>query len=211
MYSATIEGALKKGRDAYQSGVKFNNSAVLNCGFASLVDAVMAVKEFVYDKKTVTLETFAEALDKNWDSFEDLHTSVTKSRHKYGNDDDETDRYTEAMSAYFASKVTNRPNARGGVYKAIMHTAMQFVWAGAKTGATPDGRYAGDEIPKNGSPSVGMDRDGVTALIKSALKARPYTYCESFCLDVMLHPSAVSGNEGLVVMKSLLFMYMKNL
>lgn len=210
MYSATIEGALKKGMDAYQSGVKFNNSAVLNCGFASLVDAVMAVKEFVYDKNTVTLETLAEALDKNWDGFEDLHTSVIKSKHKYGNDDAETDRYTEAMSSYFASKVNNRPNARGGVYKAIMHTAMEFVWEGEKTGATTDGRYAGDEISKNGSPSVGMDREGVTALIKSALKARPYTYCESFCLDVMLHPSAVSGNEGLEIMKSLLFMYIKN-
>lgn len=55
-----------------------------------------------------------------------------------------------------------------------------------------------------------MDREGVTALIKSALKARPYTYCESFCLDVMLHPTAVSGDEGLEIMKSLLFMYMKN-
>ena len=210
MYSATIEGALKKGTDAYQNGVKFNNSAILNCGFASLVDAVMAVKEFVYDKKAVTLETLSAALAADWNGFEDLHTKVVKSPHKYGNDDAETDRYTEAMSAYFASKVNNRPNARGGVYKAIMHTAMEFVWEGEKTGATPDGRYAGDEISKNGSPSVGMDREGVTALIKSALKARPYTYCESFCLDVMLHPTAVSGNEGLEIMKSLLFMYMKN-
>lgn len=210
MYSATIEGALKKGADAYQSGVKFNNSALLNCGFASLVDAVMAVKEFVYDKKDVTLETLSAALAADWKGFEDLHTKVVKSLRKYGNDDAETDRYTEAMSAYFASKVNNRPNARGGVYKAIMHTAMEFVWEGEKTGATPDGRYAGDEISKNGSPSVGMDREGVTALIKSALKARPYTYCESFCLDVMLHPTAVSGDEGLEIMKSLLFMYMKN-
>ena len=210
MYSATIEGALKKGTDAYQNGVKFNNSAILNCGFASLVDAVMAVKEFVYDKKAVTLETLAAALAADWKGYEDLHTEVVKSPHKYGNDDAETDRYAEAMSAYFASKVNNRPNARGGVYKAIMHTAMQFVWAGEKTGATPDGRYAGDEISKNGSPSVGMDREGVTALIKSALKARPYTYCESFCVDVMLHPTAVSGDEGLEIMKSLLFMYMKN-
>lgn len=210
MYSATIEGALKKGTDAYQNGVKFNNSAILNCGFASLVDAVMAVKEFVYDKKAVTLETLSAALAADWNGFEDLHTKVVKSPHKYGNDDAETDRYTEAMSAYFASKVNNRPNARGGVYKAIMHTAMEFVWEGEKTGATPDGRYAGDEISKNGSPSVGMDREGVTALIKSALKARPYTYCESFCVDVMLHPTAVSGNEGLEIMKSLLFMYMKN-
>lgn len=210
MYSATIEGALKKGTDAYQSGVKFNNSAILNCGFASLVDAVMAVKEFVYDKKAVTLETLSAALAADWNGFEDLHTKVVKSPHKYGNDDAETDRYAEAMSAYFASKVNNRPNARGGVYKAIMHTAMEFVWEGEKTGATPDGRYAGDEISKNGSPSVGMDREGVTALIKSALKARPYTYCESFCVDVMLHPTAVSGDEGLEIMKSLLFMYMKN-
>lgn len=210
MYSATIEGALKKGADAYQSGVKFNNSALLNCGFASLVDAVMAVKEFVYDKKDVTLEALSAALAADWKGFEDLHTKVVKSLRKYGNDDAETDRYTEAMSAYFASKVNNRPNARGGVYKAIMHTAMEFVWEGEKTGATPDGRYAGDEISKNGSPSVGMDREGVTALIKSALKARPYTYCESFCVDVMLHPTAVSGDEGLEIMKSLLFMYMKN-
>ena len=210
MYSATIEGALKKGADAYQSGVKFNNSALLNCGFASLVDAVMAVKEFVYDKKAVTLEVLSAALAADWNGYEDLHTKAVKSPHKYGNDDAETDRYTEAMSAYFASKVNNRPNARGGVYKAIMHTAMEFVWAGEKTGATPDGRYAGDEISKNGSPSVGMDREGVTALIKSALKARPYTYCESFCVDVMLHPTAVSGDEGLDIMKSLLFMYMKN-
>lgn len=210
MYSATIEGALKKGADAYQSGVKFNNSALLNCGFASLVDAIMAVKELVYDKKDVTLETLSAALAADWKGFEDLHTKVVKSLRKYGNDDAETDRYTEAMSAYFASKVNNRPNARGGVYKAIMHTAMEFVWEGEKTGATPDGRYAGDEISKNGSPSVGMDREGVTALIKSALKARPYTYCESFCLDVMLHPTAVSGDEGLEIMKSLLFMYMKD-
>lgn len=210
IYSATIEGALKKGADAYQSGVKFNNSALLNCGFASLVDAIMAVKEFVYDKKDVTLETLSAALAADWKGFEDLHTKVVKSLRKYGNDDAETDRYTEAMSAYFASKVNNRPNARGGVYKAIMHTAMEFVREGEKTGATPDGRYAGDEISKNGSPSVGMDREGVTALIKSALKARPYTYCESFCLDVMLHPTAVSGDEGLEIMKSLLFMYMKN-
>ena len=210
MYSATIEGALKKGTDAYQNGVKFNNSALLNCGFASLVDAIMAVKEFVYDKKDVTLEALSAALAVDWKGFEDLHTKVVKSPHKYGNDDAETDRYAEAMSAYFASKVNNRPNARGGVYKAIMHTAMEFVWEGEKTGATPDGRYAGDEISKNGSPSVGMDREGVTALIKSALKARPYTYCESFCVDVMLHPTAVSGDEGLEIMKSLLFMYMKN-
>lgn len=208
MYTATIEGALKKGEDAYQSGVKFNNSAILNCGFATLVDCVMAVKEFVYDKKEVTLEEFARALESNWAGFEDLRSKVQKSAHKYGNDDEQTDMYAEAMSAYFTSKINNRPNARGGVYKSVMHSAMQFVWQGQITGATADGRKSGEEMSKNASPSVGMDKNGVTALINSALKTRPYTYLESHCLDICLHPSAVSGDEGLEVMKSLLFAYM---
>ncbi len=209
LYSATIETSLKKGLDAYQNGAKFNNSAVLNCGMASLVDSVMAVKELVYDTKTVTLTELKAALDANWVGYEALRTMARKSKHKYGNGDEETDRYASAMATYFANKVNNRPNARGGVYKAILHSAMQFVWQGSKTGATPDGRKAGDEISKNASPSVGMDTNGVTALINSVIKMHPYTYPESFCLDVMLHPSAVSGDEGLEIMKALLFTYME--
>lgn len=210
MYSATIESSLEKGADAYQCGVKFNNSAILNCGFASLVDSVMAVKEFVYDKKSVTLKEFGKALENNWQGFQSLHTQVIKSKHKYGCNDPETDVYTQAMSAYFTAKVSNRPNARGGTFKASMHSAMQFIWQGEKTGATPDGRFGTQELSKNASPSVGMEKNGITALINSALKTRPYTYQESHCLDVMLHPSAVNSDEGTDIMKSLLFTYMQN-
>lgn len=87
---------------------------------------------------------------------------------------------------------------------------MQFVWQGEKNGATPDGRYAGCEISKNASPSVGMDKNGVTALINSVLKTKPYSYPEGHCLDVMLHPTVTEGDEGIEIMKSILFMYMKN-
>ncbi len=209
MYSATVEGSLQKGADAYQCGVKFNNSGILNCGMASLTDAVMAVKELVYDTNTVSLAELKAALDADWCGYGSLRVRARKSKHKYGNGDSETDRIAAELSAFFAEKVNNRKNARGGVYKAVMHSAMQYAWQGEKTGATPDGRREGDEISKNGSPSVGMDKNGVTALINSVLKMKPCTYPESFCLDVMLHPSAVSGEEGLSVMKALLMTYLK--
>ncbi len=209
MYSSTIENSLKQGKDAYQNGVKFNNSSVLNCGMASLVDAVMAVKELVYEKKLTSLEGLKGALDADWVGYEDLRAAARHSSKKYGNGERETDEYALAMATFFADRVNGRRNARGGVYKAIMHSAMQFVWQGEKTPATPDGRKAGEEISKNASPSVGMDRQGVTALIRSACKLRPTNYPESFCLDVMLHPSAVRGEEGLVAMKGLLYTYMK--
>lgn len=210
MYSATIENALSKGCDAYQCGVKFNNSAINNCAFADLVDSVMAVKEFVYEKKTVSLEELKSALDSNWSGYEELRTKIKKSEHKYGNNDAETDQYAQALSSYITTKINNRPNARGGVYKVNMHGAMEFVWAGEKTMASPNGRYDGEELSKNGSPCVGMDRNGVTALLNSVFATKPSSYCESYCIDIMLHPSAVSGDEGLRIMKSLLFSYMKH-
>ncbi len=210
MYSATIEGALKKGTDAYQNGVKFNNSSVLNSGFADLVDSLMAIKEFVYEKKTVSLNTLKSALDSNWVGYEELRTKINKSKHKYGNNDPEADIYAEALSSYYTTKINNRPNARGGVYKASIHSAMEFVWEGEKTTASPNGRYNGEELSKNASPCPGMDKNGVTALLNSVIAAKPYSYCESYCIDIMLHPSAVSGDEGMGIMKSLLFTYMKH-
>ncbi len=210
MYSATVESALKKGRDAYQCGVKFNNSSILNCGFATLVDSVMAVKEFVYDKKRITLAELARALGRNWEGYEELRLEILGSPHKYGNNDEETDIYSEALASYFASRVMGRANARGGVFKPLMHTAMMFVWQGEKTGATPDGRRDGEEMSKNASPAPGTDKNGITALINSALRTRPYEYAEGHCLDVMLHPSTVAGEAGLCVMKSLLLAYMRN-
>jgi len=210
LYSATIEESLRKGLDAYQSGVKFNNSAMLNCAFASAVDSVMAVKEFVFDKKLVTLEKLNDALDADWDGYEVLREKVRSSAHKYGNGDKAADTYASAMADFFSGKVNNVKNGRGGVNKAILHSARQFIEQGKKTLATPDGRRSGEELSKNASPSVGMDKNGVTALLKSAAALKPYNFHESFCLDLMLHPSTLEGEDGFTVFESLLKYYIDN-
>ena len=209
MYSATIETSLEKGRDGYAGGVKFNNNGMLCCSFGSAVDSVVAVKEFVFDKKQISLEELAQALRNNWEGYEKLRLKIMRSPHKYGNGDLMADTYAAAMADFYAQQVNGRPNGRGGVYKAIMHSALMFVRQGLKTGALPDGRLAGQELSKNGDPVVGMDKNGVTALINSALKLTPHQYPESFCLDVMLHPSAVSGDDGLLAMKALLMTYLR--
>ena len=210
MYSATIKTSLENAYDGYGGGVKFNNSSVLNCGLASGVDAVMAVKYLVFEKKVVTLPELKAALDANWEGYEKLRAMALACPYKYGNHNPVADKYAKEISDFFCSRVHGKENGRGGIYKAVLHSAMQFVWQGQKTGATPDGRRAGEEISKNGSPTVGMDKKGVTALIMSALAIDPPTYAESFCVDVMLHPSAVAGDEGLDVMKSLIDVYAEN-
>ncbi len=210
MYSATIENVLVKGEDGYQSGVKFNNSSIAVNGFASAVDALMAIKKFVYDDKIVTLKILKDALDNDWVGYEVLHNKILNCKYKYGNNEQETDTLAKGVASWLCAKINNRNNARGGKYKIEAHSAMHFVWKGARTQATPDGRKAGDETSKNGSPSVGMDRLGATALINSATKLDPFIFYEGFCLDLMLHTSSVSGENGLDVMYGLINTYLKN-
>ena len=210
MYSATIETSLKNGEDGYGGGVKFNNNAMLNCGFASAVDSILAVREFVFEKKELTLMEMAAALESNWESAPILRQKIRRAPHKYGNNDPFADTYAAAMADWFAQKVNNVPNGRGGVYKAILHSARAFINQGAKTGALPDGRFAGEELSKNASPVGGMDKNGVTALLRSAVKLIPSNYHESFCLDIMLHPSAVTGDGGYPVFRGILMTYLKN-
>ena len=209
MYSATVESCLQKAEDGYGGGVRFNNSAMQNCAFASAVDSLMAVKKFVYQRGQVTIGELARALEQNWEGYETLRRQVSRDVCKYGNGDPEADGLAQILARYFADRVGNTPNGRGGVYKAILHSARAFITQGKCTGALPDGRLAGTELSKNASPVTGVGKKGVTALLRSATVLSPDRYSEAFCLDVMLHPSALQGDNGFTVFKGLLMAYLQ--
>ena len=209
MYSATVETALKNGKDGYSEGVKFNNNDLLNCSFASAVDSLMGVKEFVFEKQAISLQELASALQQNWQGYEKMRLKIKKSPRKYGNHDAQTDQLAKEMAFYFADTAQNMRNNKGGRYKAEIHSARQFVEQGKKTGALPDGSLAGEELSKNASPVPGMDRNGVTALVESAVNLTPSDYHCGFCLDVMMHPSAIAGENGYGVFKSVLMTYLQ--
>ena len=125
-----------------------------------------------------------------------------------GNGDPEADRYAAALGHFLGAKLNLRPNARGGFYEASGHSARTFIRLGEKTGATPDGRRAGEEMSKNISPAMGADVNGVTALIHSATAIDSIDLPGDFPLDVMMHPATVQGEEGLAAMRALLHTYM---
>jgi len=97
-----------------------------------------------------------------------------------------------------------------GFVVALGHTARAFVYSGQATGATPDGRSAREEFSKNLSAQPGADTEGVTALIQSLASLDSRKWPSDFPLDVMLHSSAVSGDRGLDLMRTMLSVYFAN-
>ncbi len=210
MFSATIESSLEKAKDAYGFGVKYPTTNVMPCSFATAVDSLLAVKELVFEKKITTLAELKLALENNWKGYESLRHEALKVKKKYGNGDTDADLYADAIFRHFSMFFIGQNNSRGSVYKVGVPSTRHFISQGKRTEATPDGRRMGEECSKNVAPVIGMERNGVTAMVRSALSLEPWLFSESFVLDVMLHPSAVSGEEGLQAMKALLDMYMKN-
>ena len=207
LFSATVPACMDTMTDALDRGIE-NTTDSLICGLGSAVDALMAVRELVFEDKIVTLAELKKALDADWVGYETLQAQARNGRHRYGNGDDMADSYAAAIVRFIHDRLTGRINSHGGRTNLELHSARTFISHGRRTKATPDGRKAGDENSKNASPSPGADRNGITALIRSATRIDTVLCNSGFCLDAMLHPSAVQGEDGLTALYGVLMTYM---
>jgi len=206
-----VRHAIKAKKDAFANGSeRGNNTAMLASGMGTTVDALMAVKELVYENRELSLAELGKLMAANWQGREELRLRMKRSKRKYGNNDPDANAAAVKIQDALAAEVNHRPNSRGGVYGLCGHGARAFIYSGAETGATPDGRKAGDQFSKNLSATMGADTEGLTALVATlgALDSRKWP--GNFPLDVMFHPSTVEGERGLALMRSILSVYYAN-
>ena len=209
LLSCQYDACLEAGVDIYCGGAKYNNSSMAFYCIGSLADSLCAVKKLVFEEGLMTLEQLTEALKNNWEGYEAQRQRALSLAEKYGNNNPEADALAAELAHYCADLVNNKPNGRGGVFKAALYTIDHCFRLGRLTMATPDGRLAGQPLSKNMCAVTGMDRKGITGMIHSAGKIDASRFPNGSVLDVVLHPSAVAGDEGLLAFYGLLLTYFK--
>ncbi len=207
--SALYERSLETGVDVYEGGAKYNNSSVYFISIATLIDSLCAVKKLVFDDRLVTYDELKAVLKNDWRNNEDLLARAKGLSEKYGASNPFADELTKDISVFLAALVNNKKNSRGGVFKAGLFSIDQGFILGEKTMATPDGRRAGEPFSKNLCATVGMDIKGVTSLINSVTHIDMADFSDGSVLDVVLHPSSVQGDDGLVAFMSLVKTFFK--
>ncbi|MBQ6339611.1 MAG: hypothetical protein IJI36_10745, partial [Kiritimatiellae bacterium] len=166
VFTLSSEYAIAHGKDAFADGCeKGNNTAYFMTGLGTAVDALLAVKEYVYERKELSLKEFGTILHENWEGHEPLRQRILRGKRKWGNNDAEANALGGRIAHVAGSRLNGIPNSRGGVFLNSGHSARAFIWAGRHIGASPDGRKRGEEVSKNLSPTMGADTEGVTALV----------------------------------------------
>lgn len=196
LLSATYDDCIAKGKDITEGGAKYNTTGCVVSYFADAVDSLAAIEYLVYQEKICTLAELRRALAADWQGYEHLRLIAQSRAPKWGNNDDRADSMGVEIANIIAPFLSGLDNGRGGKIFPSLYGQL-VVERGEKTAALPSGRPAGEPMSKNMCACVSMDRNGVTALMNSVLKIDMSQYPCGTCLDLMLHPSAVAGAEGI--------------
>ncbi|MCD8123338.1 MAG: pyruvate formate-lyase [Clostridiales bacterium] len=206
--SVLIKGCIEKGMPVQHGGAEHTYTGIFATGPASLADALMAVKRFVYQDKKLSISELVQALDANFEGYERLRLELVNKAPKYGNDNEEVDNICDDIVSHIAKYVQEFTDARGGKYCFCNQAQTVNLTMGYKVGATADGRYAFTALSDNAGPAMGRDCDGPTAAINSMSKHmhQDQVY-DGTLVNLRFDPSGVAGEKGLEIIESLIREY----
>jgi formate C-acetyltransferase len=205
-----FKGCVKKGLSPTQGASDTVVSSPILMGAITAIDSLIIVKQFVFDEKIVSMSTLIDALQNNWEGYEDLHALIKKKGDFFGND---TPRSNEIAQKFYASIyhfLKDKKNLFG--YPILIGDLFGYnqhhVWYGASMEATPDGRKRGDSVSFGLQQTQGRDRDGLTSYLLSIAKADPNGICcGSTVTNVTIEDQLVKNDDNFDKLVSLFETY----
>ncbi|MCE5218401.1 hypothetical protein LLH03_15365 [bacterium] len=166
MRSLLIDDCIDRGIDFNSGGARYNWSVVNLAGMTNLIDSLAAVREVVFDQEELSGAELLSALEANFADREGLRRRLAHCA-AFGNDIEAVDTLAADVAGFVYEQFRRHKQFRGGRFLPSCIMFVTYADAGARVGATPDGRRAGEPLADSIGPSRGRDTHGPTAMLRS--------------------------------------------
>jgi trans-4-hydroxy-L-proline dehydratase len=168
--SLIIDDCVANGTDYISGGARYNTNYIQGVGIGTVTDALTAIKIQVFQDRKLDMKELLDALETDFKDQEALLYLLLFKTPKYGNDDDAADAQLSDIFRIYREAVEGHSSPRGAVYRINLLPTTCHVYFGNVMQASADGRRAGKPVSEGISPVQGVDRQGPTAVLRSAAK-----------------------------------------
>ena len=196
-WSVLTDDCIARGRDITDGGAVYNYHGICFLGMANTADSLCALKKLLFDEKVVAAEDLLEALRADFEGYEALRQRLLSGAPNYGNDCEEVDVVAAEVAHHFIDLMDRARSPLGGRYFVHLFSFLCNLDFGKGTGATPDGRRAGEPLAYSLSAHQGRDQEGVTAMLNSLARIPHHRAAGASAAIVDLDPKLVAGKAGL--------------
>jgi formate C-acetyltransferase len=208
--SLSIEGCMEKGIDCTAGGAKYNSFGGTATGLATLADSVTTIKYMCFDKKLCTTRELYDAFMANWEGHEVLRQKILAQVPHFGNNDPYADCEMAWITDVYYRVCKLLHTKRAKVYKAGLYGSSDHVRQGYQTWGTPDSRKYPDPIADAASPAQSRDKNGPIEVFNSSACYDQSHFLGGIALNIRMHPSVLSNDEGVRKLEAVTKEYFRN-
>ena len=208
--SSLVDDCIERGLTLIEGGSVYSADGGPTAGTITAGDALAALDEIVFQKKLLTAEQVAHALETNFEdrttepNGEEIRQILWNKAPKFGNDVDRVDRWVADLADYIGSTYQNDfHNSRYGkgpvpaCYAYSQSPVTGNIAFGSMVGALPNGRKGGLPVNNGISPENGAELNGPTAAINSIGKLPSIWFQKGAIYNVRLTEDTLTSTEGI--------------
>lgn len=195
--SLTIEGCVERGLDYKNRGPLYGHGQILFEGVPDCIDSAANIKKFVYEDKKYTLSQVRDAINKDFEGYDEMLRDFRTSGLNFGNDIAFVDSLGAEIVDYGNKYLKTLKTQRGGYYSGGCSPFDRAAENGKAAGALPNGKRAGEHIFGDSiGATPGKDISGPTALLNSCLSFDHKLAGSGFILNMKFEKSLFDSPEG---------------
>lgn len=144
MHSAFTADCIESGRDISEGGARYNHKTLSLVGFGTLCDSLLRLKD-AYECGSTDL--LIRSVQNNFEDCEPYRLSLRNAPDRFGHSESGNE-FAHTLAHDLAEVSRGIRNGRGIEWRTSLFTYYLFRNQGSDTGATPDGRRAGETFSR---------------------------------------------------------------